>query len=198
MGRHVLREDIDETIFTDEAQYFLAQLRGGCPGGESEALARTVANYPGGVSEEDVASWSRDPRFQAALKETRRLGREARAWDAKQAEATRGYDAFSAIPARDDPEPGPEGAFQRFVRHGLEVLHGKRESQVSNFTALEDVTDAQLHTIWQQQQSRTPAVTQTASPFRGGTLTKEQKERQIADGSYAPTDVERGFDGFPR
>jgi len=188
--RWTKREDVDELQFRDEIQHYLAELRS-C-GNEAEALRRTKANYPR-LRDSDVQSWPQDEAYRLAHQEARALGAEALAFEQRQAEARRGYDPFSAIPARDDPQPGPEGALDRFVRHGLEVLHGTRESQLSNFVPLEDVTPAMQAELWAQSRATQPAQ-QAASPFRRAP-SKEEIARQREMGSYSPSDVERGWDG---
>jgi len=186
------REDLDERQFSDEAQTYLAEIRGGCS--EPEARARTKAEYPQ-LRDHHFVEWGQDEAFRGFMRDFQAIGAEARAWDAKQLEARRGYDPFSVIPARNDPDPSESGWMRRWA--GREVVEGRRESQASNFTPLEDVTPAMQAELWAQHRATQPAP-RASSPFRGGTLTKEQKERQLADGSYMPTDVERGFDGFPR
>src|ERR1039457_6538166 len=97
MGREVLKEEIDYTVFADEPQFYLAQIRGGCPGGEDEAFALTVHNYAGRVTADDVRSWARDPTFQRALKHAREMGDENREYDAQIA-ARRSVDPFGIPP----------------------------------------------------------------------------------------------------
>lgn len=179
------REDLDERQFSDEAQTYLAEIRGGCP--EPEARTRTRAEYPH-LRDHHFVEWGQNEAFRGFLRDFQTMGAEARSWDARQAEARRGYDPFSAIPARDDPQPGPEGAHERFIRHGLEVLAGTRQHQVDpGFVALEDVTPAM------QAQIRA----QYAAPrnAQAGALTKAERERQQAMGTYQPPDIERGWDG---
>jgi hypothetical protein len=74
----------------------------------------------------------------------------------------------------------------------LDVLEGKRDSQASNFIALEDMSDAQVRDVWAQHSPAKPA--QAASPFRREP-TKAEAERQREAGIYSPPDVERGWDG---
>ena len=139
MGREVLKEEIDYTVFADEPQFYLAQIRGGCPGGEDEAFALTVHNYAGRVTADDVRTWARDPAFQRALKHAREMGDENRAYDAQMA-ARRSQDPFGGIPPRggmdlaaetfDASTPKPPGALSRFLRRlGVEIdwQHAQRQ-----------------------------------------------------------------------
>lgn len=138
MGREVLKEEIDYTIFADEPQFYLAQIRGGCPGGEDEAFALTVHNYAGRVTADDVRSWARDPAFQRALKHAREMGEENREYDTRK--AARRSDPFATPPrpgqvdlaaeSYDASTPKPPGALSRFLRRlGIEIdwQHAQRE-----------------------------------------------------------------------
>jgi len=100
MGREVRREEIDYEQFVDEAQYYLAQIRGGCPGGEQEALEMTVRNYSPHITEDDVRGWARDPAFQRTLKHARSMGAENRRYDQEKAQRQSDDDEFAGI---DEP-----------------------------------------------------------------------------------------------
>ena len=148
-----------------------------------------------GGSQAKRRAWEGSQRFRMALARARQEGAQEAAYERARAEAQRTYDPFAVIPERSDPDPGESGWLRRWTRRGLDVLEGKRDSQASNFIALEDMSDAQVRDVWAQHSPAKPA--QATSPFRREP-TKAERERMIADGSYAPTDVERGFDGFPR
>src|SRR5665213_2675743 len=109
MGREVKREEIDYSIFVAEAEYYLAQIRGGCPGGDVEALERTIRNYGGSVTEDDVREWARDPDFRRVLKHARELGDDARRWDEQQAQRDAAPLATPPRPGAPDPYAIPPG-----------------------------------------------------------------------------------------
>src|ERR1700690_4554197 len=148
------REDLDERQFSDEAQTYLAEIRAGCS--EPEARARTRAQYPY-LRDQHFVEWGQDEAFRGFMRDFQAIGAEARAWDAKQLEARRGYDPFASIPPRSDPDPSESGAMRRWIQAGLDVLDGKRESQASNFVPLEDVTPAMQADIRAQYSTAKPA-----------------------------------------
>jgi hypothetical protein len=134
----VMKDDVDYSVFTWEGQYYLAQIRGGCPGGEQQALEMTLQNYPH-VSEFEVRGWAREPVFHRALKDARERGKENREYDEMMA-ARRSQDPFSGIPPRggmdlaaetfDASTPKPPGALSRFLRRlGVEIdfQHAQRQ-----------------------------------------------------------------------
>jgi len=124
MSQHVLREEVDYTIFAAEPAYYLAELHGGCPGGEREALERTMRNY-GLVTEGDVRGWARDPKFRAALKYARECGAENRRYD--QQHAQHQGDPFATPPRPGTPDPyaiAPGGD----ARSTLEAVTAPRRS----------------------------------------------------------------------
>ena len=92
----VMKDDVDYSVFTWEGQYYLAQIRGGCPGGEQQALEMTLHNYPH-VSESDVRGWAREPVFHRALKDARERGKENLRYDEVMA-ARRSQDPFGIPP----------------------------------------------------------------------------------------------------
>lgn len=137
VGREVRKEEIDYEQFVDEAQFFLAQIRGDGVD-DDEALARTVRSYPA-VSEMDVRGWARDPAFQRTLRHAREMGAENRAYDERMA-AKRSPDPFSTPPrpgmvdvaaeSYDVTTPKPPGALSRWLRRlGIEVewQHSRRD-----------------------------------------------------------------------
>ena len=162
----VMRDDIDYSVFSWEAQFYLAQIRGGCPGGEQEALAMTVQNYPH-ISEDDVRGWARDSVFQSALKDARARGRENRRYDEMVA-ARRSQDPFG-IPPRggmdlaaveyDAESERPRGGLGGWLRR-LGVL-ADRQAQPEpattpgqRFIAEADLTPQQLQAIRFQEAAR--------------------------------------------
>lgn len=178
--------DFDQESYS-AALGFLGDVASGTPDGQA-----LTAN---GGSQAARRAWEGSAAFRRALGKARQEGAQEAAYERARAESTRGYDPFGAIPDRDDPQPGPEGWLQRFFRHGIEVLEGKREKQVDDrFVALEDMTSEQLRTA-HIQHSPTPAAAPVGvSPFRRAP-TKAETEAQMECGTFMPTDIERGWDG---
>jgi hypothetical protein len=168
VGREVRKEEIDYEQFVDEAQFFLAQIRGDGVD-DDEALARTVRSYPA-VSEMDVRGWARDPAFQRTLRHAREQGAENRAYDERMA-ATRSPDPFAAVPRLSAPDlaqveyvPQAEkhglGGWLRRLSQALVVQQAQPETPQTaggTFTAIEDLTPAQVRAAAQQRQSERPA-----------------------------------------
>jgi hypothetical protein len=162
MSQHVLREEIDYTIFAAEPEFYLAELHGGCLGGEREALQRTMRNWPGLVTEDDVRAWARDPKFRAALKYARACGEENRRYDQRRAQgqgdpfATPPRPGTPLIPAEEfSPENPPAGGFRGWwqrlqARVQVEIAQAAAASPTTpgvRFIAESEMTDADWQAI---------------------------------------------------
>lgn len=162
MGREVKREEVDYTIFTDPVEQYLAEIRGGCPGGEAQALERTIRAYPG-VTANDVRAWARDPDFRRVLKHAREMGEENRRWDQQQAARAPG-DPWATPPRPGSPDfaaerytpdaPGGMGGWLRRLWQRMTVEAARAPEPPAphgaRFIPESELTEAQWQAIGQQ------------------------------------------------